>query len=115
MKREQIQYIKNVLVRKMDELQGASNKMVEEMKKERMELADPLDRAAIELDRLVTLIMSDRDWKLIRNIQETLTRIDAGLFGQCEDCGVKIPKTRLKAIPYATLCVRCAEQQEQRS
>jgi len=42
MKREQIQYIKDVLVRKMDDLQGASNKMVEEMKKERMELADPL-------------------------------------------------------------------------
>jgi len=40
MKREQIQYIKCVLVRKMDELQGASNKMVEEMKKEHMELAD---------------------------------------------------------------------------
>ena len=112
MKREQIQYIKDVLVRKMDELQGASNKMVEEMKKERMELADPLDRAAIELDRLVTLIMSDRDWKLIRNIRETLTRIDAGLFGQCEDCGKTMPTKRILAAPLSRLCKGCQEKIE---
>jgi DnaK suppressor protein len=112
MKQEQIQHIKNVLVRKMDELQGASNKMVEEVMKESMELADPLDRAAVELDRTVTLIMRDRDRKLIQNIRETLTRIDEGLFGLCDDCGETLPTKRILAAPLSRLCKSCQEKIE---
>jgi DnaK suppressor protein len=112
MKQEQIQYIRNVLVRKMDELQGASNKMVKEMKKESMKLADPLDRAAVELDRTVTLIMRDRDRKLIQNIRETLTRIDEGLFGLCDDCGETLPTKRILAAPLSRLCKHCQEKKE---
>jgi RNA polymerase-binding transcription factor DksA len=28
-------------------------------------------------------------------------------YGECENCGTKIPKERLKALPYASLCVKC--------
>jgi RNA polymerase-binding transcription factor DksA len=30
----------------------------------------------------------------------------------CEQCGRKIPKERLKAVPDTTLCVRCAAEVE---
>jgi len=30
----------------------------------------------------------------------------------CEICGNRIPKARLKAMPDATLCVKCAEEDE---
>jgi len=33
-------------------------------------------------------------------------------YGRCEECGRKIPKTRLEAIPYAAQCVRCASEEE---
>ena len=46
-------------------------------------------------------------------IETALERIEDGVYGQCEECGVKIPKTRLNAIPYTTLCVKCASQLEQ--
>lgn len=39
-------------------------------------------------------------------------RIEDGSFGECEECGMKIPKARLEAIPYAALCVQCASQRE---
>jgi DnaK suppressor protein len=112
MKREQIQYIRNVLVRKMDELQVASNKMVDEMKKESMELADPLDRAAVELDRAITLTIRDRDRKIIENIRAMLTRIDEGLFGLCDDCGETLPTKRILAAPLSRLCKHCQEKIE---
>jgi RNA polymerase-binding transcription factor DksA len=35
-----------------------------------------------------------------------------GGYGRYETCGVRIPKSRLEAIPYAALCVRCASQRE---
>ena len=33
--------------------------------------------------------------------------MDAGSYGVCERCCNPIPKARLKALPYAALCVAC--------
>jgi len=64
---------------------------------------------------------------LVENEQETLSEIDAALvrikdgsYGQCEACladgktasQAMIPKTRLRAIPYARNCVSCARKKE---
>ena len=61
-----------------------------------------------------TLSLMENDGGTLAQIEASLERIEEGTYGQCEECGVKIPKSRLNAVPYATLCVRCAEQQEQR-
>jgi DnaK suppressor protein len=45
-------------------------------------------------------------------IEQALDRIRAKKFGTCEDCGGVIAKKRLEAIPFASLCIRCAERQE---
>ncbi len=29
------------------------------------------------------------------------------MYGACEHCGQPIPKARLRALPYARLCVAC--------
>jgi hypothetical protein len=42
-----------------------------------------------------------------------LKRIEDGSFGLCEECSVKIPASRLEAIPYSALCVQCASQREE--
>jgi DnaK suppressor protein len=62
-----------------------------------------------------TLSLMENDGGTLSQIEASLERIEEGTYGQCEDCGMKIPKSRLNAIPYAILCVRCAQQQEQRS
>ena len=41
-------------------------------------------------------------------IEAALERIEDGTFGICVDCGGPIPKTRLNAIPYTPMCVKCA-------
>lgn len=41
-------------------------------------------------------------------VESALLRIDAGGYGICERCGEAIPKARLDALPYSTLCVSCA-------
>ena len=61
-----------------------------------------------------TLSLMENDGGTLTQIEASLERIEEGTYGQCEECGVRIPKTRLNAIPYATLCIRCAEQQEQK-
>jgi RNA polymerase-binding transcription factor DksA len=37
-----------------------------------------------------------------------LERLKDGTFGQCEACGVSIPRERLEALPYTRYCVSCA-------
>ncbi|RIK70442.1 MAG: transcriptional regulator [Planctomycetota bacterium] len=48
-------------------------------------------------------------------IELALQRIEDGNFGICEQCEGAIPKTRLNAIPYTPVCVKCAETRDQRA
>jgi RNA polymerase-binding protein DksA len=42
-------------------------------------------------------------------IENALSRIENGTYGECEVCGKQIPEQRLEAVPYATLCMEHAE------
>jgi len=60
---------------------------------------------------MLSMLGSEND--ALDQIEAAIDRIGDGSYGLCERCGVKIPKSRLEAIPYAALCVRCASQQEE--
>jgi DnaK suppressor protein len=45
-------------------------------------------------------------------IETALQRIEGGDYGQCEQCEGVIPKTRLNAIPYTPVCIKCAESRD---
>jgi DnaK suppressor protein len=64
-------------------------------------------------DQEVTLSLLGSENDAINQIEAAIERIEDGRFGLCEECGIKIPKPRLEAIPYAALCVDCASQQEE--
>ncbi len=64
-------------------------------------------------DQEFTLSLLGSEKNALDQIDEALKRIEDGSFGQCEECGMKIPRSRLEAIPYAALCVGCASQREQ--
>ena len=55
-----------------------------------------------------TLSLMENDEGTLGSIEHALERIEEGTYGNCEECGGKIPKLRLEAIPYAALCVKCA-------
>jgi DnaK suppressor protein len=56
----------------------------------------------------------DRERKLIKKIDETIGRIDAGEYGYCDSCGIEIGLKRLEARPTATLCIDCKTLDELR-
>jgi DnaK suppressor protein len=63
-----------------------------------------------EQEFALSLMESEEDTLVA--IDEALSRIENGDYGKCMGCDSIIPKMRLNAIPYAAMCVRCAEQQE---
>lgn len=68
---------------------------------------DIYDQASNERDRELLLLLGDREREKIRNIDEALLRLEDGEYGICEDCEEEIPLGRLKAMPFARLCVKC--------
>lgn len=49
---------------------------------------------------------------LIQDIEDALKKIDDGSYGTCDECGKKITLERLRAIPFASLCLACQEENE---
>ncbi|MBU0654276.1 MAG: TraR/DksA family transcriptional regulator [Gammaproteobacteria bacterium] len=45
----------------------------------------------------------------LKQVRSAIKRIEAGEYGICSNCGAEISAGRLAALPYATLCISCAE------
>ena len=123
MKSDELQVYKNLLLSLRARLRGDVSQMADAaLNKSRSAGNGDLSSMPIHMadmgsdnfEQEFTLSLMENDGGTLTQIESSLERIEEGTYGQCEECGVKIPKSRLNAIPYATLCVRCAEQQEQR-
>ncbi len=75
---------------------------------------DPADRATIEEEHALELRTRDRERKLLKKVQQSITRIDAGDYGWCEETGEPIGIPRLLARPTATLSLEAQERREMR-
>jgi DnaK suppressor protein len=72
------------------------------------------DVATDTYDREFSLSLASNERELLYEFEDALKRIEEGFFGVCEDCKSLIAKVRLKAVPYARLCVKCQEKKEKR-
>lgn len=63
-------------------------------------------------DHEFTLGLIENEEVELREIDEALDRLDKGVFGICDACKKPIPKSRLKIIPYARLCIECKRDEE---
>ena len=113
MKPDQLEYFRNLLTQRIEQLLNDAEKTVSEMTDEHTNLPDITDRASLESDRNFELRIRDRERKLILKLREAINRIDEGTFGICELCGEKISNKRLMARPVTTLCINCKKKQEQ--
>jgi DnaK suppressor protein len=62
--------------------------------------------------REVDQALTDLDRAELRRIDRALELMDAGAYGQCEECGCQIPFERLKIEPMTQHCVACKSQRE---
>lgn len=95
-------------------LKEATKTMNKELKISKEEMADTMDRSAVETDHNFLLRLRDRERKLLKKINDSLKRIENGSFGICNLCDEEIGEMRLKARPMATLCIACKEEQEKK-
>jgi DnaK suppressor protein len=114
MSSKQLAHFKKMLEEMKRGLSQDIDRTVHTMQDEATIFADPNDRASQESDMSLELRNRDRERKLIKKIDETIVKIDAGEYGYCESCGVEIGLKRLEARPTATLCIDCKTLDELR-
>lgn len=113
MEKQKLEYFRNLLTERLDELLNEAARTVNNMTDEEENFPDPTDRATVESDRNFLLRIRDRERKLIVKIREALDRIENGEYGICEECGEDISEQRLMARPMTTLCIDCKTSQEE--
>ncbi len=73
---------------------------------------DDVDIASDVIDREMLESMSSQDLNKLRSIDAALSRLNAKRFGICMKCGKRISDARLRALPYAVLCIDCQNNDE---
>jgi DnaK suppressor protein len=114
---EEIEKFKALLLAKRSEILESVVHMEDEtLRKQRSDLSNmPIHMADVGSDTFEmenTLGLMDSERKLLHEIDDALDRIEGGAFGICEGGGESIAKVRLKAIPWARYCVKCASLSE---
>ncbi len=80
-----------------------------------MPLEHLADRGSDNYARDLMLGMIQDSEAEIIDIDRALEKLDEGTYGVCEGCGEDIPAARMKAIPFASLCLDCKQIEEQQS
>ena len=70
----------------------------------------PADLGTDNFEEALALDLLENEEKILDEVNDALARIEEGTFGRCENCGQEISRERLKALPYARYCIRCARK-----
>ncbi|MBT6503726.1 MAG: TraR/DksA family transcriptional regulator [Deltaproteobacteria bacterium] len=76
------------------------------------DIGDDIDHANEERSREFYQLLCERDQQKLIHIKEAIESIDSKTYGTCEDCGDKIGKARLVALPFTKLCIDCKNEEE---
>ena len=68
------------------------------------------DDASEAFEQAKDLALRQNAEQMLAQVTEALERFEQGTYGVCEKCGVEIDPARLKALPSATLCLRCQQR-----
>ena len=70
------------------------------------------DQGTDEYQYEATIQFASTEGRYLYHIEQALSRIEDGSYGKCESCTKNIGIERLKALPYARLCIECKEKEE---
>ena len=71
------------------------------------DVEDAGDNSELDLNRSTAFDLADRQTHLIEDIDEALSRINDGTYGECARCGKPLDEERLKAMPIAKYDAEC--------
>ena len=70
------------------------------------------ERGSETWEQALTLRLSETQASILRDLDAALQRIQDGTYGVCEAAGERIPRGRLRALPWTRYCIECARSVE---
>jgi len=108
----QLAFFRRKLVLLKDDMLANAGQTTENLREDTVVVPDPADRATIEEEHALELRTRDRERKLLKKIEQSITRIDTGEYGYCDETGEPIGVGRLLARPTATLSLEAQQRRE---
>lgn len=112
MEKDQLKKFQEKLIEMKNEILddvANENKRFEE-EKEVESYSEEYDLANSILENNLRENLEENDYKMLKQIEKALARIEDGTYNICEVCGKEIEIDRLQMIPYATKCSKCAKK-----
>ena len=108
----QMAFFRLKLVSLKNDILSNAGETTEHLREDTVVVPDPADRATIEEEHALELRTRDRERKLLKKIEQSINRIDAGDYGYCDETGEPIGVGRLLARPTATLSLEAQQRRE---
>jgi RNA polymerase-binding transcription factor len=112
MNEKQMGFFRHKLTQLKQEILNSAGETTEHLREDTVIVPDPADRATIEEEHALELRTRDRERKLLKKIEQSIARIDAGDYGFCDETGEPIGVGRLLARPTATLSLEAQQRRE---
>ncbi len=109
---KQLDFFRARLQALKDDLLSNAGETTEHLREDTSIVPDPADRATIEEEHALELRTRDRERKLLKKISQSLSRIESGEYGFCDETGEPIGLGRLIARPTATLSLEAQQRRE---
>ncbi len=108
----QMAFFRRRLVQLKKDILSNAGETTEHLREDTVVVPDPADRATIEEEHALELRTRDRERKLLKKIEQSIARIDAGDYGYCDETGEPIGVGRLLARPTANLSLEAQQRRE---
>ena len=112
MNEKQLAFFRRKLEQLKQDILNSAGETTEHLREDTVIVPDPADRATIEEEHALELRTRDRERKLLKKIEQSIARIDAGDYGYCDETGEPIGVGRLLARPTATLSLEAQQRRE---
>lgn len=107
------QQLESVLLRRREALRRSlSDELAHFNTSEERIVGDQADSALDADYGFINSQLAETESRELALIEHALERMGEGRYGDCEECGKKIPTARLQALPYATTCIDCQRASE---
>ena len=113
MEKKKLEQFKKRLEERQQVLRKTVSRTVQDGRSADEEAAqDIADKAANSYTKEFLFHQSTSERQLLQLVEEALTRIREGSFGECVNCGNEVNAKRLEAVPWTRYCIACQEKAE---
>lgn len=75
-------------------------------------VVDAEEASVSDIQEDIEIALMQMKSETLNRVNEALSRLEEGTYGNCFECGDEISEQRLRALPFAVRCKDCEEERE---